>query len=420
MTDKLTARVSADAPLGCPVHVPADQFHHFDYIADVDSTFRFGVDRARTPYDSYLRFRGERPFWSDASGGFWVLTNQQQVRDCYLAPETFSNRNIGLGYTAFPRTMNPDQLDPPEHTKYRKLLLPFFHPTGARALEPQIREIARREIANWRHAGRVEFVEEFASRLPQIVFLQHYLHFPVEEMETFLAWEHAMVRHPKEPAEVIAASEALMGYLDQTIDERAKSPLDNDLLSYLVRSQLDGRPVTKDEVLDMGFLLFLAGLDTVTASLSLSFYFLAQRPDLRDRLVKTPAIIPDAIEELLRYVGFVNTIRTANIDIDFHGAPMRAGDRILPAAVLVGHDAKEYDRPDEIDFDRPSKRHIAFGVGIHRCLGSHLARVELEVAFQELHRAMPDYQIEHGGEVRFHGAGILGCDRLPLLFTPQG
>jgi cytochrome P450 len=400
----------AAPPAGCPAHVPAEQFRHFDYVKDIEA--------ARDPYEGYLQYRGEKPFWSDVDGGFWVLTDAAQIRDCFLDPETFSNRNIGLGYTAFPRTMIPDQLDPPEHTKYRKLLLPYFPPTAARALEPDIRAIARAEIATWADEGRVEFVDQFAGRFPQIVFLQHLLHFPVEEMETFLQWEHDMVRHPRDPQDAKRSMFALLDYLTGVVEQRAAHPLPDDMISGLLQSEIEGRPVTRDEVIDMAFLLFLAGLDTVSSALSMSFYYLAQQPALRDRLVNEPDVIPEAIEELLRYVSFVNTIRTANRDIDFHGAPMKAGDRILPSAVLAGRDPKEHDQPDVLDFDRRAKRSMAFGVGIHRCLGSHLARVELEVAFQELHRAMPDYRLEPSGELRFHGAGILGCDRLPLLFTP--
>jgi cytochrome P450 len=118
--EQSSAGGSLAAPPGCPAHVPPEQFRHFDYIRDIET--------ATTPYDGYLQYRGEKPFWSDVDGGFWVLTDAAQVRDCFLDPETFSNRNIGLGYTAFPRTMIPDQLDPPEHTKYRKLLLPYFPP----------------------------------------------------------------------------------------------------------------------------------------------------------------------------------------------------------------------------------------------------------------------------------------------------
>jgi cytochrome P450 len=410
VTQESVLGASVEAPLGCPAHVPPGQFHHFDYVKDVEA--------APNPYQGYLKFRGEKPFWSDVDGGFWVLTDATQIRECFLDPETFSNRNIGLGYTAFPRTMIPDQLDPPEHTKYRKLLLPYFPPTAARALEDEIRSIARAEIANWAQRGEVEFVGEFAGRFPQIVFLQHLLHFPVEEMETFLRWEHDMVRHPRDPQDAKRSMFALLDYLTGVVDERSVHPIEDDMISGLLQSEIEGRSVTKDEVIDMSFLLFLAGLDTVTSALSMSFYFLAQQPQLRDRLVNEPEMVGEAIEELLRYVSFVNTIRTANRDVDFHGAPMKSGDRILPSAVLAARDPNEHDQPDVIDFDRRAKRSLAFGVGIHRCLGSHLARVELEVAFQELHRAMTDYRLDPAGEVLFHGAGILGCDRLPLLFTP--
>jgi cytochrome P450 len=400
------------APPGCPAHVPADQFRHFNYIDDV-------LD-ADNPFDGYLRVRGQKPFWSDVSGGFWVLTTAASIRDCFQDAELFSNKNIGLGYTSYTRTMIPEQLDPPEHTKYRRLLSPFFTPASARRLESHAREIARQEMDKFVDRGSCEFVLDFAGRYPQIVFLQHVLNFPVEEMETFLSWEHDMMHHPKEESASTRSAQALWDYLTDVIHERSKRPIDDDLISELLRREIEGRPVTKDEVLDIGFLLFMAGLDTVTSGLTLSFYHLSQRPDLRDKIVADPSIIPMAVEEMLRHVSFVSSIRTATRDVDFHGAPIKEGDRILPPSVLAARDPEEFDQPDEIIFERRIKRHMAFGAGAHRCLGSHLARVELQVAFEEIHRRMPDYHLEPGATVRFHAAGTLGADCLPLRWTPTG
>jgi cytochrome P450 len=410
MADHVNSGSAAgQAIAGCPVHVPPDQFRRFDYIADVLS--------APTPFDGYLRLRGERPFWSDVSGGFWVLTDAAAIRECYQDAATFSNCNIGLGYTEYSRKMIPEQLDPPEHTKYRKLLSPFFTPASARRMTAGIRKICLAELDKFAGRGHCEFVEEFAGRYPQIVFLQHVLNLPVEEMETFLSWEHDMMRHPRHEAAATASAEALWAYLTETIRQRSRSPMPGDLLSDLLQMDLDGRRISHDEVLDIAFLLFAAGLDTVTSALSLSFYYLSQSPLYRDQIIADPAIIPMAVEEMLRYCSFVSSVRTATRDVEFHGAAIKAGDRILPPSVLAARDPQEFDQPDEIDFNRPIKRHLAFGAGVHRCLGSHLARVELQVAFEEIHRRMPDYHLLPGASVRFHAAGTLGADNLPLRWT---
>src|SRR4029077_12780782 len=212
----------AGAPMGCPAHVSPDQFRHFDYIADVES--------APTPFDGYLQFRGERPFWSDVSGGFWVLTDAATIRDCFQQPEIFSNRNIGLGYTEQSRKMIPEQLDPPEHGKYRKLLSPFFTPASARRLQDGIRAVCRAEMDKFVDRGHCDFVEEFAGRFPQIVFIQYIMNFPVEEMETFLGWENDIMRHPVEESKAKASAQELWSYLTETIQNRTRDPLDGDML----------------------------------------------------------------------------------------------------------------------------------------------------------------------------------------------
>jgi cytochrome P450 len=400
---------AAAAPVGCPAHVPPDQFRHFDYIDDIES--------APTPFDGYLQFRGERPFWSDVAGGFWVLTNAATVRDCFQQPENFSNCNIGLGYTEQSRRMIPEQLDPPEHGKYRKLLSPFFTPSSARRLQEGIRAVCEAELDKFVHRGHCEFVEEFAGRFPQIVFIQYIMNFPVEEMETFLGWEHDIMRHPVEESAARASAQELWSYLADTIEKRTRDPLEGDMLSALAQTEVDGRPITQDELLDIAWLLFAAGLDTVTQALAFSFYYLARSPEHRDQIVANPEIIPMAVEELLRYCSFVNPVRTATRDIEFHGANIKAGDRIVPSATLASRDPAEFDQPDDIIFDRPIKRHMAFGAGVHRCLGAHLARLELQTAFEEIHRRMPDYELQPGVKVRFHGAGVLGADNLPLRWT---
>ena len=403
---------AATAPVGCPAHVPPDQFRHFDYIDDIES--------APTPFDGYLQFRGEQPFWSDVSGGFWVLTDAAAVRDCFQHPEDFSNRNIGLGYTEQSRLMIPEQLDPPDHGKYRKLLSPFFTPASARRLQEGIRAVCQAELDKFVHRGHCDFVEEFAGRFPQIVFIQYIMNFPVEELETFLGWEHDIMRHPVEESAAKASAQELWSYLAETIQKRTRDPLDGDILSGLTQAEVDGRPITQDELLDMAWLLFAAGLDTVTQALSFSFYYLARSPRHRDQIVANQGIIPMAVEELLRYCSFVNPIRTATRDIEFHGANMKAGDRIVPSAALASRDPAEFDRPDDIIFDRPIKRHMAFGAGVHRCLGSHLARLQLQTAFEEIHRRMPDYELQPDVEIRFHGAGVMGADNLPLRWSPLG
>jgi cytochrome P450 len=402
----LTANEKSD---GRPTNVPVDRYRVFDYTSD--------PLKAATPFDAYLEFRGDPAFWSPVAGGFWVLTDASSIRDCFQDPATFSNRNIGLGYTDYSRKMIPEQLDPPEHGKYRRLLAPFFTPGAVGRLEADAREICVSLLDEILPQGQCDFVEEFAGRYPQIVFLRHVLNLPLADMDTFLGWEHNIMRHPRDPESAETSSKELWDYLRETIADRLARPTEGDLLSELLAGSVDDRPVTEDEVLDMAWLLFLAGLDTVTSALSFSFHYLATHPEHRSQLIENPSLIPPAIEEFLRYHSFVSSVRTATRDVEFHGIELREGDRILPASVLAARDPEEFDRPDEMIFDRPANRHMAFGAGPHRCLGAHLARLEMKVAIEEFHRRMPEYQLLPGGPVVFHAAGTMGMDALPVCWS---
>jgi cytochrome P450 len=394
---------------GRPAHVPADRYRVFDYTSD--------PLKAATPFEAYLEFRGEPAFWSPVAGGFWVLTDATSIRECFQDAVTFSNRNIGLGYADYSRKMIPEQLDPPEHGKYRRLLAPFFTPGAMSHLEVHAREICGSLLDVMVSHGQGDFVDDFAGQYPQIVFLRYILNLPLEDMDTFLGWEHNIMRHPRDPETAEASSKDLWDYLRGTISDRSAHPIEGDLLSELLAGTVDERPVTEDEVLDMAWLLFLAGLDTVTSALSFSFHFLATHSEHRRQLIENPELIPQAVEELLRYHSFVSSVRTATRDVEFHGIELREGDRILPASVLAARDLEEFERPDEMVFDRSANRHMAFGAGPHRCLGAHLARLEMRVGIEEFHRRVSDYQLLPGGRVVFHAAGTMGMDALPLRWS---
>ena len=398
---------------GCPAHIPADRQRVFDYASD--------PKKAPSPFDAYLEFRGCPAFWSPAAGGFWVLTDGESVRDAYQDVGLFSSRNIGLGYSGYPDLMIPEQLDPPEHRKYRALLASWFTPNTAKRLEPVIRTTCARIIDSFVDQGSGDLIPAFLGRFPQSVFLANIINLPVSELPRFLRWEHQMLRHPQVPAEAARAGEELRAYLAEVIAKRAVEPVENDLFSDLLRQEIDGRSVTQAEVQNIAFLLFLAGLDTVTTALAFAFHFLAGSPEHRAQLVASgpedERLVTAAVEELLRFHAFVSPVRTANEDANFHGIPLKREDRLVLSSVLAARDPREFSQPDLVDFGRRSNRHMAFGAGPHRCLGSHLARVEMKVALQEFHRRVSDYEIEPGVPLSYHAAGVMGLDNLPLRWT---
>ena len=200
------------------------------------------------------------------------------------------------------------------------------------------------------------------------------------------------------------------------ITERRKEAPRHDLLSKLLTTDVDGERLSDEEVIDVSFLMILAGLDTITDTLTCSFKFLAEHPGHRQRIVDDPSIIPSAVEELLRWETPVMTIiRVAHADAEIEGCPVKNGDYVLACLGSANTDEKEFENPDEVIFERNPNRHIAFGGGIHRCLGSHLARQELRVALREWHRRLPHYELPRGF-VPEYSDGLRSVRNLTLLF----
>lgn len=395
----------------CPAHVTADQVREFDWQRD---PLRDGGD----PMDWYTNeFLGKPTFWSPVYGGYWVVTEPAQIREVISKPELFSSRNVGLGYAGFPVKLIPLQNDPPDHTKYRRLLAPYFSPRAADELEPAIRAKAIELVEAIRDKGECEFIDAVCGQLPQHVFVKDILHLPAEEIPTFLQWEHDMMHHPRDAQDAQRAGAEVIRYLQKTVEERSKNPIEGDMLSELFQAEVDGRRMPLEDLLGVVLLLFLAGLDTVTTAMAWSFRYLAEHPGHRKQILENPELIPSAVEELLRYHAFANEVRTVVDDFDFHGTKMAAGDRVLAIPSLVGRGDETLDNPKDVDFLRQPAPHPAFGLGPHRCLGSHLARKEMQILMEEFHRRIPDYELT-GEPLTYHAGGNIGIDALKLRWTP--
>jgi cytochrome P450 len=354
-------------------------------------------------------------------GAMVMLYRHDDVVAALRNPEKFSS-NFGTGMAGLgnDRPLIPLQIDPPHHKKYRVLLDPLFAPQKMDALEGPVTELVNDLIGGFIDRGECEFNNDFAVPLPCIVFLR-LLGLPVEDLDLFLRLKDDIIRGGGEldlekQGEVrAAAGREFYEYFGAVLDDRERSRQD-DMLSRFLDAEVDGERLTREEILDIGFLFLIAGLDTVTDSLTCFFHTLANRPDLRERLVDEPAIIPAAVEELLRWETPVPGVaRVATGDIEIGGCPVRAGDSVMLSLGSANTDDAAFDRADEIDFDRAENRHWAFGGGIHRCLGSHLARRELRVALREWHRRIPSYHIPEGATLQW-APMLRQVEHLPLVF----
>jgi cytochrome P450 len=396
-----------------PAHVPADLVRGFDYHTDPE----FLAD----PFAAFDGVRADRAFYSTAHGGYWVLTRYDDIRGAFQHPEIFSSREFAIPTGVYPRTLRPLSLDPPDHSTYRQPLAPLFSPVAVARREPELRTLCRSLIEGFAADGAGDLLVLLARPFPTTVFVSM-LGLPVTASRMFEQWNHDLLHAYDDPALRRSAAKHILTYLDELVAKRLAEGPDTveDLFSVLLRAEVDGRRLTHDELLDYAFMLFIAGLDTVTAVLGFSLHCLATRPDLQAQLAADPALIPAAVEELLRAHAIVNPARIVTTDTTFAGVEMRAGDRVLLATALATRDPSAFDHADEIVIDREANRHVAFGAGPHRCLGSHLARLELRIALEELLAMVPGFGLAAGETVAIHGGGVLGIDRLPVVWAVDG
>jgi cytochrome P450 len=327
------------------------------------------------------------------------------------------------------RPLIPLNVDPPQHSKYRKLLDPLFAP---RRMDEQEEDITRRVngfIDQFIDRGECNFTEEFADLFPSSVFLG-LMGLPEEELRMFLRLRDGIL-HPEkidpeaqfDPQKWAAVSNAMgqeiYEYFGGLIDERQRQPT-SDIVSRFLAAEIDGESLSRDEIVDILYLFLIAGLDTVSDSLTCFYAFLATHPDHRRQIVEDPSIVPAAVEELMRWESPVTggSPRVATEDTVLpNGTKVAAGTTVIVSYGAANIDANTFSDPFDVRFDRDSNPHIAFGGGIHRCLGSHLARRELRVALREWHRRIPDYGIKAGHEKLEYPRGLRHVKDLTLSWS---
>ena len=377
------------------------------------------------PYPTYELLRNKCPVaHSDMHDGFWILSKYEDVQYVCQHPELFSSHPAHIPpFMGQDRPVIPLEIDPPDHAKYRQILSPVFSPPRMKALEAKIRTTVNAMIDTFIERGRCEFITELAEPLPTHIFLEM-MDWPVSDAPQFHDWKDVIIHGVPgdEEASLAARMEAGLGlytYLAEVLDDRMESPREEDVMTLLVDSSFGGeRPLTQFEILDITFLLLIAGLDTTTGALGNAFVHLSQRPDLRDGLVADPTLIPSAVEEMLRYESHVATGRRVLSDVTVRDMAFKEGDRVLVLFGSAGRDEDEFPDGADIVLDRNPNRHLAFGVGPHRCIGSHLARIELVIAFEELHRRLRDYRLVPGTTPEQQLTFVRTTRRLELEFSP--
>ncbi len=347
-----------------------------------------------------------------------LVAGEQEVRAALRQPELYSS-GIDAVHIGQVRPLIPLQIDPPDQKKYRRLLDPLFAPRQVAALEQRTRALMQGLIAAVIDEGRCNFHTAIAEPLPTTVFLE-LLGLPVSRRNEFIALKDGIIRpaahSPAERDEMVSATGAkIYEVLEEVLLEREQEPKD-DYMSDFLSAEVDGHTLTHDEVLDICYLFFLAGLDTVTASLDCFLAYLAQHPTQRQSLVDDPSLIPSAIEEMLRWeTPVTGVVRITTADTELGGCPIAQGTTVSVLLGSANTDDTAWPDSETIDFSRPVNKHLAFGGGAHRCLGSHLARMELRVAIEEWHAAVPEYSLPEGADLRY-SEGLRSVENLELIW----
>jgi cytochrome P450 len=360
--------------------------------------------------------------WNDSTDhGFWMINRYDDVVEAIRMFEEFSNAQVNAFVNDMAVPLLPNSLDPPEHTQMRRMLNPFFSPAAVKRLEPEARARARSMVSELKGRGGDDLTKGFALLYPTELFLL-LLGLPVEDGPEFL-WRVEAVfggffkAGDASPEEADAAAAWITEYFDAKVEERLANPGDpaTDLLTRILQTEVEGKVLERDEILNLMMTLMLAGLDTTRSALGYIFHHLANDTELRHRVTADPSLWPKFIEESIRlYSLIIEDGRIATRDIDFHGLDIKKGDMLWLGLAAANRDPRKFENPDVFDMDRPQlSHHLGFGSGQHRCIGMHLARAELVIALEEWHAQIPDYRVVDGVDVRERG-GQLKLMALPL------
>jgi cytochrome P450 len=374
--------------------------------------FDFHGSALDTIFDDYEVMQRDCPVsWSDRYGGFWTITSYADVCAAEHDWDTFSvSPSMILPSFGTDRPLIPLDIDPPALTRFRQILLPFFTPQRMDMLLPRTREIARQLLDDLAY-GEVVDASPYARLLPAMVFGE-YCGFPMADAGQFDRWVDDIV-FARTDDESIARSAAddVYDYFRSLIALRRSEP-GSDVISALLEADHAGGPLDDDEMLDICYLLFVAGLETTAGAIRVALWHLAQHPDELALLAADPSLIPAATEEFLRALSPVQAMaRTLRLDTRIGDVDMRAGERVVLAFGAANRDPDVFECPYDVRIDRSPNPHVAFGIGAHRCLGSNLARREVNVALEEFIRRFPRFELAEPAP--WHGVGRLAIRTLP-------
>jgi cytochrome P450 len=391
-------------------------------IVELAENFDFTDERVRRDRGAvYAELHKGPPRWSDAYGGYWVVSRYGDLKEVLSNPSLFcSARGTTLPATGFPMKLPPNEADPPDHAKWRKLTARFFTSTAVKALENSVRGIVRERLASFIETGHGDLASDLAQPIPAYV-IADMMGFPRADAPWFaeISDELLLTAELKQEEANAAAAAEFVAYLTKHLEDRRVNPRE-DLLTDLVNGSIDGRPLALEEMLAVAFFFLIAGHETTVGGMTHMLWRLGMNPDQRERLIADRSLIPTAVEEVLRMDSPVlHLARTVTEDTVFAGAHMKAGELVMVCYAAGNRDEEVFPDSGVFDIDRPNaKRHIAFSAGIHLCQGAGLARMEMRILLEEVLDFIPHYQVD-ADAVSFRAfQAVHSVASLPVTFDP--
>jgi cytochrome P450 len=394
----------AKSPLPVPDHVPQDR------VVDYDVYHFPEGKRGMMEHTADVMTKAPGVFFSPRNEGHWLLADYDSVHDAIRDTATFSSQPYIIPACDEP-PLWPLFLNPPEHAPFRAIMDRFFTPRTAMSMADHIRTTAIDLIEAVRPDGYCEFVDSVAELLPVSVFLD------------LLGLPREMIKDYRSAAKIIVGStdsqekEKTFMWVQQelaaSIAERRRKPRE-DMITSLMDCEVNGHKLTDEEILNLCLNLFSAGLDSVTVTMSYGVQHLAQNGQLQSWARENPARIPELAEELLRRYSVNQSGRTVTRDVDFHGVHMKKGDRVMLLISAANFDPAAFDNPLAVNPDREKRPHLAFGAGPHRCVGAHLARVELRILYEEWLARIPTFRPDPDKQPEYRGGSVFAVHNLWL------
>jgi cytochrome P450 len=369
------------------------------------------------PYPIWQNLRDKCPIaHTERYRGVYFPSTYQDVRAVAYDTEHFSSRRIIVRETPPPRIPAPPiTSDPPDHRPAKNILLPAFTPDAIKRHEPHARAICAKLIDRFAGKGGCDVAVDYAQEIPARI-VAHMLGLPDDEGDRFRQWIHEILELGiTEPAALMKAIHESTKYFQAEIEKRRAQPTD-DLISYLAHATIDGAPLGEDHLLGSIRLILIAGIDTTWSAIGACFWHLAQHKQDRQRLAADPALVPTAVEEFLRAFSPVTMAREVIKETTINGCPFKPGEMVLLSFPAANRDPAVFADADRVVIDRKENRHAAFGLGIHRCIGSNLARMEITVALQEWFARIPEFRLDPAAKVTWSEGTVRGPRRLPVLF----